>query len=240
MKEKQNSKDHETKTKHEDSKSYFETKERLRKNSKLKVAQTIIKDFLNEGDSILLDAGTSLYPIAQEIANLAKKNPAKTHFTIITHNYSAFQVLVDQVPRNANLNIVLAGGRYDQDLNALFGPQTMMAYENFFPRVVLIGISGLVADQGLFCHGNTEESAVKDVIFQKSARDRIIVADYSKLGVPDALRFGESQKFRANVDNCILVTDEPSKNESQKARKKFEDEVEKLRNDYQIQVKIVP
>ncbi|MBN1646929.1 MAG: DeoR/GlpR transcriptional regulator [Spirochaetales bacterium] len=223
----------------QDSRSYFETKENLKKNSKLNVAKTIIREFLNEGDSILLDAGTSLYPIAQEIANLAKEDPAKTHFTIITHNYSAFQILVDQVPRNANLNIVLAGGRYDQDLNALFGPQTMMAYENFFPRVVLIGISGLVADQGLFCHGNTEESAVKDVIFQKSARDRIIVADYTKLGVPDALRFGESQKFKANVDNCILVTDEPGDGESEEVRKKFANEVEKLRNDYQIQVTIV-
>ena len=59
------------------------------------------------------------------------------------------------------VNIVLAGGRYDVDLNALFRPQTIMAYDYFFPRIVLIAVSALVADQGLFGHGNTEELPVK-------------------------------------------------------------------------------
>jgi len=217
-------------------KSYFKAREELQQAAKLAVAKKIVSEFLHEGDSILLDAGTSLYPIAKEIASRAKESPASTHYTIITHNYSAFQILVDEVPRAANLNIVLAGGRYDQDLNALFGPQTIMAYDNFFPRVVLIGISGMVSDQGLFCHGNTEELAVKEVIFRKSARTRIIVADHTKLGVPDALRFGASQNFRANVENCIVVTDEPGKDSDKSVRDRFQKELEKLNTVYKIEV----
>jgi len=217
-------------------KSYFQEREGLLQKIKLAVAKKVVENFLHEGDSILLDAGTSLYPIAQEIASKAQRDSASTHFTIITHNYTAFQLLVDQVPRDANLNIILAGGRYDRDLNALFGPQTIMAYEKFFPRVVLIGISGMVADQGLFCHGNTEELAVKEVIFRKGARDRIIVADHSKLGIPDALCFGTSQNLRANVDNCFVITDEPSKDSDKTLREKFQRELERLTSVYGVKV----
>ena len=198
--------------------SYFQLREQDMA-VKIKIAKYVVENFLHEGDSILLDAGSSLYPIAEEMGNRASTKPDNTHYTIMTHNYKAFQLLVEKVPRNANLNIVLAGGRYDQDLNALFGPQTIMAYDHFFPRVVLIGISGIVADQGLFCHGNTEELSVKEVIFRKSARDRIIIADCTKLGVPDALRFGESQNLRAGVENCILVTNEPGKDYPEKLTK---------------------
>jgi len=220
----------------EPKKSYFQAREGLQQEGKLAVAKYIVNEFLHEGDSILLDAGTSLYPIAQEIAIKAKENPENTHFTIMTHNYKAFQILVDQVPREANLNIVLAGGRYDQDLNALFGPQTIMAYDNFFPRVVLIGISGMVADQGLFCHGNTEELAVKEIIFHKGARDRIIVADYSKLGIPDALCFGTSHNLKANVERCILVTNQPDQKSKKILREKFRHACSSLTDNYSIKL----
>src|SRR5262249_53479226 len=135
--------------------SYFELREKIRTAGKESVAKYIVENFLEEGDSILIDAGSSLYPIAIEIANRTQHHPESSHFTIMTHNYRAFQILIDKVPREANLNVVLAGGRYDRDLNAMFGPQTIRAYDNFFPRVVLIGISGMVANLGLFCHGNT-------------------------------------------------------------------------------------
>jgi len=201
--------------------SYFRTRDQQRTAAKSAVARLIAENFLSEGDSILLDAGTSLYPIAEIIAQKAKSEPGRTHFTIMTHNYRAFEVLVKAVPREANLNIVLAGGRYDQDLNALFGNQTVNAYEDFFPRVVLIGISGIVAEIGLFCHGNTEELAVKKAIFGKRARDRIIVADYTKIGLLDGFRFGEAQVLRANVDRCFLVTDVPPSDSPLELRERF-------------------
>ena len=140
----------------------------------------------------------------------------------MTHNYRAFQILVEKVPLEAKCNILLTGGRYDEDLNALFGWQTSMAYEKFHPKVVLLAVSALEADTGLYCHGNTEEFPVKQIIFGKRAIDRIIVADHTKLGKPDALCFGETPKLRDNVENCILVTDEPSKDGGADAKERFE------------------
>jgi DeoR/GlpR family transcriptional regulator of sugar metabolism len=209
--------------------SYFQARDQERKSAKLAIAKCIVDNYLNEGDSILLDAGSSLYPIAEIIAKKAQNAPGKTHFTIMTHNYRAFEVLVKSVPRNANLNIILAGGRYDQDLNALFGNQTVNAYVDFFPRVVLLGISGFVAEIGLFCHGNTEELAVKTAIFRKRARDRIIVADYTKIGLLDGFRFGESQVLRASVNRCIVVTDMPPTDSPIELRENFNKQIEQLK-----------
>ncbi len=220
------------------SNTYFDAREHEKGAAKQAVGEYVVDHLLHEGDSILLDAGTSSYPIAEQIARKAQKEPAKAHFTIMTHNYKAFDILVQKVPRDAMVNIVLAGGRYDQDLNALFGPQTLMSYNNFFPRVTIVAVSSMVADKGLFCHGNTEELAVKEAIFKKSARDRIIVADHTKLGVPDALCFGESHLLRANVERCVLVTDTPS-SEDKETRERFEREVERLRSIYRIEVQEV-
>lgn len=189
--------------------TYFRARDQQHREVKAEVARCIVENYLNESDSILLDAGSSLYPIAQIIAKEARSKPGRTHFTIMTHNYKAFEELVKGVPREANLNIILAGGRYDQDLNAMFGKQTVDAYNDFFPRVVLIGISGFVAEIGLFCNGNTEELAVKEAIFGKRARDRIIVADHTKIGLLDGFKFGDAQHLLAKVDRCIVVTDQP-------------------------------
>ena len=208
--------------------SYFQARDQQHKAAKIAVAKLIAEKFLSESDSILLDAGTSLYPIAEIIAQKAKSEPGRTHFTIMTHNYRAFEVLVKAVTREANLNIVLAGGRYDQDLNALFGNQTVNAYEDFFPRVVLIGISGIVAEIGLFCHGNTEELAVKKAIVGKRARDRIIVADHTKIGLLDGFRFGEAQVLRANVNRCLLVTDAPPSSSPLELRERFSKQIQTL------------
>lgn len=218
--------------------SYFRARDQEHGEAKAAVAKCIVKNYLNEGDSILLDAGSSLYPIAQIIAQKAQSEPGRTHFTIMTHNYKAFEELVKGVPREANLNIVLAGGRYDQDLNALFGNQTVNAYNDFFPRVVLIGISGFVAEIGLFCHGNTEELAVKEAIFGKRARDRIIVADHTKIGLLDGFKFGESQHLLAKVERCLVVTDQPPTDSPLQTRELFMKQTQVLKTQG-VQVRLV-
>lgn len=227
-----NEKAHKTKT-------YFETREEKLMASKLAVARHVVTRFLREGDSILLDAGTSSYPIAEEIANRARQDPASTHYTIMTHNYKAFQILIEKVPREAMVNIVLAGGRYDRDLNALFGPQTIMAYDDFYPRIVILAVSAMVANRGLFCHGNTEELAVKQRIFNKEARDRIVIADHTKFGVPDALCFGKTDDLLANVENCFIVTDEPSKESDKVLRDRFAKERACLTKEHKVIVEVV-
>jgi DeoR/GlpR family transcriptional regulator of sugar metabolism len=214
--------------------TYFNTREQLQMSAKRAVAKKIVTQLLHEGDSILLDAGTSSYPIAEEIANKAQLEPGNTHYTIMTHNYEAFNILATRVPRLAMCNILLAGGRYDEDLNALFGVQTIKAYKGFHPKVVLLAVSALEADTGLYCHGNTEEFPVKQLIFKKRAVDRVIIADHTKMGRPDALCFGETHQLLVNVDNCILVTDEPRKGSGPDAKAKYDRAKERFEKERKI------
>ena len=115
-----------------DSVTYYKKRESVNAIEKARIAKYIVKEYLSEGDSFILDAGTSLTPIANEIVNKTIEIHEEPHFSIMTHNYEAFGSLVKADPK-ANLNIFLAGGRHDNDLNALFGLQTKMAYEEFFP-----------------------------------------------------------------------------------------------------------
>jgi DeoR/GlpR family transcriptional regulator of sugar metabolism len=218
--------------------SYFDIQDDKSEQEKAKraVADLIVEKYFHPGDSILLDAGTSLYPIAMKIVEKCKEKPDATHFTIMTHNYRAFEILVD-ADKVANLNIVLAGGRYDQDLNALFGAQTASNYDTFYPRTVVIGISGLVANTGLFCHGNTEELQVKELIFKKSCTRRIIVAHHTKLGRQDSFLFGKSTDLRSGAgEGCVVVTTKPCQSDSILIRDKYRDEVAYLRDKQGIEV----
>jgi DeoR/GlpR family transcriptional regulator of sugar metabolism len=186
--------------------SYYEVRGELRLFSKYAVALRAVA-LIEEGDSILIDAGTSLTPIARIIRKLAGKHPNQTHYTIMTHNQAAFNALSD-VPPVARFNVFQTGGRYDRDLNASFGHQAEMAYQRFHPRWVFIGQNGMEADLGLFCHGNTEELALKRNIFAMPAWGRIIISDFGKIGVPGGLLFGDSMNLTTNVNECWIITDD--------------------------------
>jgi len=220
----------------EKARSYFDIQGEREVKAKKAVADRIVEKYFHPGDSILLDAGTSLHPIATRIVEMSFEKPDETHFTIMTHNYKAFEILV-AADKKANLNIVLAGGRYDQDLNALFGAQTASNYEKFYPRTVVIGISGLVSDTGLFCHGNTEELQVKELIFKKTCIRRIVVAHHTKLGLPDSFLFGATLGLKAGaVEGCTIVTTKPYGDSSKQILDRYRGEVNDLRKKYGIEV----
>ena len=89
-------------------KTYFEERLALKQKEKDAVANWVIENVIQEGDSILLDAGTSLFPIAEKIAKKTMGSEvSETHYTIMTHNYHAFNILVTKVSENAKVNIVL-------------------------------------------------------------------------------------------------------------------------------------
>jgi hypothetical protein len=138
----------------------------------------------------------------------------------MTHNYVAFDKFQHRA-KEGKLNVFLAGGRYDDDLKAFFGDETCRAYESFGPRKVFIGVSGLSATAGLRCRGNTEESQVKDVIIKLATHHRIIVADFTKFGVTDALCFANTADLTVSTIEqaqgptparvrATIVTNEPN------------------------------
>jgi DeoR/GlpR family transcriptional regulator of sugar metabolism len=202
---------------------------------------------LEEGDSLLIDAGTSLTPIAKLIRRMADTMTQQTHYTVMTHNNEAFNALSD-TPPDARFNVFQTGGRYDRDLNASFGHQAEMAYLRFHPRWVFIGQNGLEADLGLFCHGNTEELALKREIFAMPAWGRVVISDFTKIGSPGGLLFGDSANLITNVDHCIVLSDDihdekfkgcMKGDEGQRAFERFEAQIRELQETYQVAPELV-
>ncbi len=199
---------HRAKDKHESFFSNIYT-ENIRKRTISKFAVALRAMLLiNEGDSMIIDTGTSMTPLALIIRAMTLKYPHKTHFSIMTHNEAVFDILRES-SSGGRLNLFHTGGRYDEDLNACFGYQTELAYETFHPKWVFIGQGGIDASRGLFCHGNTEELSLKKVLARKPAYIRVIMSDYTKLGIPGGLCFVTSDKLKDDVEDCYIITDVP-------------------------------
>lgn len=196
---------------------------------KVAIARRVVEEYIEEGDSVILDAGSSLAAIAEVMyttnAHIDKR------LTILTHNMGVFNILnPKKKPPQFGYNLLLAGGRYDRDLNALFGLQTLNSYENFHPRKIIIGVSAIKFDEGLYCHGNTEELAVKEILFAKSVIHRVIVCDYFKVGVQDALRFAKMNEILKAASYCSIVTNAPRSDAPEEIRHRFEEQKKRLKD----------
>lgn len=213
--------------KSDDKGGYYDAQFSRISSDKEKIAKYAIEKYLVPGDSIVIDAGSSLYPIAKAISELSEEN---SNYSIMTHNYEAFNILKGRA-KDSRLNLFLAGGRYDNDLKAFFGDLTCKAYESFGPRKVFIGVSGLSSGLGLRCRGNTEESQVKEIISKLQSRHRIIIADFTKFGNTDALQFANTSDLKVGMMERVegyspfkvratIITNKPN-DESYKAHEKW-------------------
>ncbi|MCP4680586.1 MAG: TIR domain-containing protein [Deltaproteobacteria bacterium] len=172
------------------------------------LARYVAQNYLSPGDSIILDSGASCAAVAAEIAKQSDDNPG-LHYTIMTHNYAAYESLVSYVPRE-RLTLFFAGGRYDQDLKAVLGWPTLRTYEEFNASVTILSASGLVPGEGVFTHGNTEEHDIKRLLFGKATTRRVLILGSSKIGKRDSLLITKTDTMREGAEQYVLVTNKVS------------------------------
>lgn len=198
---------------HESAKrTYFEQRLAANVEAKMVLARYVVRNLLSEGDSIVLDAGTTCYFVALELRDWVKQSSSSAGYAIMTHSYSAFSLLAEL----RGLNLFLAGGRYDRDYDALYGETTLDSYLAFNPRVAVLAAGGFTAEGGIFVHGNTEEVMVKRALYSRAVEKRIIILDHSKLCVPDTLAIVGLDDLGKNTGQCLLVTDIPPRGFEQK------------------------
>lgn len=175
------------------------------------VAEFIVRlKLIGTSDALILDAGTS----AQAVARALLRDPRIKHLSVLTHNYGVFRTILEadsQPVQEHDHEILITGGCYDGNYNALYGTFTQTAYQNFHPTVVVLAISGLVAGKGtrkgrVYCHAVVETS-IKELLFGKPTERRIIIADHTKIGRPDSHTFGALDQLASGVQSeTHLVT----------------------------------
>jgi DeoR/GlpR family transcriptional regulator of sugar metabolism len=142
---------------------------RLQAPAKSSIAQAALS-YIQEGDSIILDAGTTTLSLAQALTE---------------KRYHSLFVITSSVPAalelsKGNYDIVLIGGQVRNHSLALIGPMTIKNLGNYHVDRAFIGTSGISLTHG-FSTPNALDAHVKEAMIG-AAEETYILADSSKFG----------------------------------------------------------
>lgn len=216
---------------------YILTKMVQQSTSKVVVAKHIAKEYVKDFDAVLLDAGSTAELIAEELFIQRK------YLSVMTNNMGAYAAYTRAIttprekraesqsrnmPRSGLIHeneLLLPGGRYDATYEASFGDRTIEAIQTFTPNVTIIGVSGLLFEKGVFCHG-AEEVRVKHLLWTIPADTRLIAADWTKIGKRDAHTFGNTVKeLKVSARKAVVVTSRPPRNVPNELRREFDQQI---------------
>ena len=214
---------------------------------KRQIAIHVATKYVNDFDAVLLDAGSTAEMIAEELF-------ARHQFlSVLTNNMGAYaaytrareviptETLQEKGPPNRGNELLITGGRYVDIYESLLGEGAIASITDFIPNVIIIGTSGLLVEEGVFCHGS-EESAVKKHLWTKHTDIRLIATDWTKIGKRDAHSFGPVEQLCVNAKQAIVVTCEPPRSaykESPERVQEFENQIRKMET-YKILVDKLP
>lgn len=124
--------------------------------------------FVNEGDTIILDSGSTTMMIAEELIKL-------TNITVITNNLPAAFMLSD----NNDIILFVCGGTLRHKTRSLHGQIAEQSLLGVMADVMFVGADGIDAKRGITTFN--EGYAISEVM-AKSAKNVIAVLDSSKFG----------------------------------------------------------
>ncbi|WP_163537443.1 DeoR/GlpR family DNA-binding transcription regulator [Gracilibacillus sp. YIM 98692] len=138
--------------------SYIEEKRRIASK-----AVSMIED----GESILLDAGTTTFEIAKQLGE-------KKHLTVVTNGINIAHYLLGK----PHINVIIPGGDMRPSSESLVGPATVDFLSKLTVDQAFIGSAGISLERG-FSNSNMIEGSIKSTMIKIAAKSHI-VADPSK------------------------------------------------------------
>lgn len=158
-------------------------------DKKLKIARKVAS-FVNDGETILIESGSVNALLAREIV-------AEKQVTIITTNV----YIARQFRKNKKADIILLGGIYQHDSEALVGQMTRACLDQININKAFIGIDGYTPANG-FMLRDLHRAEISSHIIQR-ARDVFVVSDSSKFGRTELSNIccsGDIQHVATNED----------------------------------------
>jgi len=122
---------------------------------------------IKEGDTIILDSGTTTSEIVQHIPSFERLN-------IITNALNIVRLLMDH-PR---INVIIPGGYLRQNAMSLVGPLAERNLRSLYVDKVFLSADGFDTRQGIFTP-NIDESHLNQIMIEV-AKEVILVTDSSK------------------------------------------------------------
>jgi DeoR family transcriptional regulator of aga operon len=152
-------------------------------------------DLVQDGETIALTAGTTTTEVVRSIRN-------RRGVTVVT---STINVAMELTKRT-DLEVFVTGGFLRGDWFSLVGPAAGHAMSQINVDKVFLGVNGIDAQKGL-TSANSGEAAINRIMVEQ-AKQRIAVADHSKLGVVATYRFCHASEI------SVLITDTEASDEA--------------------------
>ncbi|MGH9447844.1 MAG: DeoR/GlpR family DNA-binding transcription regulator [Terriglobia bacterium] len=145
-------------------------------------------ELINEGDTIALTPGTTTTQITRSI-------PPHKKITVVTNTVNVAMELSNR----SGVNVFVTGGFLHGGWFSLVGEAATDALRRIFVDKVFIGANGVHAEHGVTAY-HPDEAALNSVMVRQ-AKQKIVVADHSKLGVV------ATHVFCLSSDINLLITD---------------------------------
>ena len=147
--------------------------------------------FVREGDTIFLEAGSCIALLARELKGFKKLN-------VLTNN--AF--VARQFRGAPGVRVILMGGEYQKDSETMVGPmiREYLSYYNF--TKVFMGMDGFTPDAGAMCRDIDRAEVMAE--FTSAAEKVFILSDSSKFGRKGVRVFAEPAQIHTIITDTVL------------------------------------
>lgn len=146
----------------------IEEKKKIHVEEKKRIGEHAVS-LINDGESIILDSGSTTREIALRLKN-------KTNLTVMTNAINIGLELAGV----SGLQVMLTGGVLRDKSYSLVGPEAERTMKNYFFDTLFLGVDGMDFDHGLTT-SNPMEAQLNRLMVERSNRV-IAVTDSSKFG----------------------------------------------------------
>lgn len=143
-------------------------------------------ELILDGDSIILDSGTTTLEIARRILK-------HSNLTVMTNAVNIATILAG----NSKINVMLTGGSLRENSFSLVGPEAESSLRGFYFDKLFLGVDGIDLDLGLTTPNPMEANL--NTVMVEVARQTILVTDSSKFGKKALCRISGLEKIETII-----------------------------------------
>lgn len=147
---------------------YYETKFYFNLEKKQAIGKIAV-EFINDGDTLIIDNGTTTF---QMVLSMKTKN--FKNLTILVNDIKIAQELC----KIKNLKVILIGGMINSQHYSTYGIYASNILSEIKSNKVFLGIDGLSMENGISC-SSLDDGPLKRLMIQ-SSKEKIVLADSSK------------------------------------------------------------
>ncbi|MBV8899671.1 MAG: DeoR/GlpR transcriptional regulator [Verrucomicrobia bacterium] len=162
-------------------------------DQKRAIAQAAVQ-YIEEGDCIILDAGSTTLAMAQLLASKPLVSKFRSLFIITTSVPAALEL------SRGGHQILLAGGQVRNHSLALIGPTTVRVLADHHADRAFLGTSGITLSHG-YSTPNPLDAEVKQAMIRSSTKSYVL-ADASKFGHASLARFARLEDIDLTITDA--------------------------------------